>query len=356
MRRFSFLSKVLILLTFLFFCCGKGEKGVPPELRDKIVYVSEDGICTINPDGTDRKVIVPSERGGPFSNPKWSPDKRRIAFNGQIRGNARIMVIDSDGSDFGILGSPEFKKKLKPEQKDLMWESDDLFFCEWSPSGEYLLYTRPVTGGGIGIMTRGAETKIELNGVDPDFVSEHSIIFIELITKLSPRPTYTVSYDLKEKKKQILTDDKGVAFYSPISSPQGDKIAYGVDKAGLYNELWIMNSHGSGKKRLASQDTDFVGGRFKVMKFSPDGSNILFVPDKGHKSDLYIVRVDGKGLYAAVKGIVNADGGADWSSDGRNIIFTSNKDGNDELYIADINQTGLKRLTKNGVNDCCPHW
>ncbi len=128
---------LLCLLLTGFMGCEGAEKAISPELKNKIVYVSEQGICTINPDGTDLKVIVALEKGGRFSNPKWSPDKRRIAFNGKVKGSNRIMIVNSDGSDLKIFGLPEPKpKKLKPGEVRIALGKYKFIFSRLVPFGQ----------------------------------------------------------------------------------------------------------------------------------------------------------------------------------------------------------------------------
>jgi len=350
---------ILLLLAFSSFDCAlERKKSIPADLKNKIVFLCSDGICTINSDGTDLKVIVPSAEGGPFSNPHWSTDKRRIAFNGNVKGSSRIMIVDNDGSDSKILGLPRPKSKnSKPGEIRVEWGKYDLQFGDWSPSGKYFSYSHGFLGVNYGgVMSTDGEIKTELNGVDFSFAGEHSIMFVEwFISKTTAAGSRIVRWDLKEKKRQIMTEGEGAFHYKPVFSSQADRIAYAVDSVALPNELWIMNVNGSAKKRLASQD-DFVGKRLQIIEFSPDGEKILFLPDNGDRSSIYVVNNDGTGLHVVVGDIVNSGGGADWSPDGKEIIFTSDKDGNQELYIVNIEGNDLKRLTYNSTTDCCPDW
>lgn len=361
MKSFNCRVWLLIFLAVTFMACReKGESVAPPELKYKIVYVSEEGICTINPDATERKVIVPIEKGGPFSNPKWSPDKRRIAFTGHLEASTRIMLVDSDGSHRKVIGLPEGpKRKSKRGEQYVSLGKYNLEFLGWSSSGKYLLYIPGLILDAtiFGVISTKGKVIAQLGGVDPSFTGEDSIIFVASgISKTTGVETKIVRYDLKKNKRQILTQGEGVFYYSPSFSPRVDKIAYGIDSVALYNELWIMNSDGSGGKRIAAQNYDFVGKRIQVIEFSQDGKNILFLPDNGYKSSIYVVKTDGTGLYAVTSDIVNAKGGASWSPDGNKIVFTSNKDGNNELYIVNVDGTALRRLTNNNFNNCCPDW
>jgi len=353
---------VLLCLTFTFLKCGpEGKKSIPAELANKIVFLCSEGICTINVDGTDLKVIVPSEDGGPFSDVRWSPDKRRIGFTGQIEGQQRIFLADSDGSHRKILSLP--KKSLRiPEQKY------DLDFAGWSPSGKYVLYRYHEFIGNVhyGIMTVKGKVVTTLGSRRPSFGGADNVVYVAHYhaSKITVGADIFM-YNINTKEKRNLTNTGGqrpIGFY-PFLSPDGKRVAftyYGVSqdesKRELVYELWIMHSDGSGKMKLASREKDFQGRWLTSVKFSPDAQKIMFIHDEEDKSRIYVIDTDGTGLQAITDKIVKASGGASWSPDGEQIVFTSDKDGNDELYIVNVNGSGLRRLTENSTMDCCADW
>lgn len=329
------------------------------------MYVSEDGICTINPDGTDRKVIVTSDKGAPFSNPKWSPEKKWIAFTGHVGRHRKIMLARSDGSKLDTLGliktskSKKSKKEFPGVQVARVEQKDyDIGFESWSPDGKYLL-TCPFVGFDIsafGLMGKKGKVKAQIGGSSPDFLGNEKIVYIVSYGGVTTVGMDIYTIPLNGEEKQNLTNDGKAIYYRPVSSAAGDRIVYGFGKASVDNELWIMNCDGSDRRMIASQVKDFVGGPLNVIKFSPQGSKILFLPYHGDRSKIYVINEDGTGLHTVVNDIVNAEGGADWSPNGEQIIFTSMKDGNAELYIVNVEGAGLKRLTNNNIKDCCPDW
>jgi tricorn protease-like protein len=339
-----------ILLLITFMGC---EKGVPPQLRDKIVYLCGEDICTINPDGTDCKVIVPADKSGPFSNPRWSPDKRKIAFTGRVEGYARIMLVDFDGSHRKIIGLPEDSKR-KPNLGEpyVVLNGYDFEFLEWSPSGKYVLYK---FGPVIDATRSGA---ISIKGkVVPDLLGLSPKLWGRDLLLHVPRGQDIYIWDLRTKQKRNLTNTNGdsLFFFHPILSPSGKMIAFQC-VGPSENALWIMNSDGSEKRKLAPVGKHFQGKAFWVLSFSPDGKKIMFLADENGKSHIYIINTDGTGLKAITDRIVLGTGGADWSPDGKRIVFISNKDGNNELYTINVDGTGLRRLTNNYIMDCCPDW
>jgi Tol biopolymer transport system component len=341
----------LLLVFIAFMGCEKGAP--PPELKDKIVYLCGEDICVINPDGTDPKVIVPSEKGGPFSNPQWSPDKREIAFTGRVEGYARVMLVDSDGSHKKVIGLPEDSRR-KPNRGEpyVVLNGYDFEFLEWSPSGKYVLYK---FGPVIDATRSGA---ISIKGkVVPDLLGLSPKLWGRDLLLHVPRGQDIYIWDLRTKQKRNLTNTEAdsLFFFHPVLSPNGKMIAF-QSIGPSENALWIMNCDGSEKRKLAIVGKDFQGKALGTLSFSPDAKKIMFISDAGNASQAYVINTDGTGLKGITDRIVLGTGGADWSPDGKRIVFISNKDGNNELYTINADGTGLRRLTNNSIVDCCPDW
>lgn len=375
---------ILVLLAFASLECGsERKKSIPPELKDKIVFLCSEGICTINPDGSDRRVIVPSDSGGPFSNAQWSPDKRRIGFTGYVEGQARIMLIESDGSNRKVLHLPKQqvsgekdsgskRKVLRPVEQDTSKTETaplvvtlgpyDLYFSDWSAEERYLSGALPGgldNPGDILILDiKGNELVRVQDGLFSRFSGENKIVWARRPGSWGSAENYIVCYDFKKKKEVLLTVDSTFIYDKPIPSPDGQKIAYTFSPVCNRADLWLVDAHGSNKKRLVCGREDFPGRYLSIISFSPDCNKILFVPAQANEytGSIYLVNVDGTELQRITSDIVNSRGGACWSPDGKLIVFTSDKDGNDELYVVNIDGTGLRRLTSNSAMDCCPDW
>lgn len=377
----------LLLLTFVLFgCATEGRKSIPPELENKIVFLCSEGICTINADGSHRRVIVPSDSGGLFSNPTWSPDKQMIAFTGHIAGRARIMLVNSDGSNRRVFNLPEEKglrkadtgskrEILRPVEKDsrrgkvvppvVSLGPYDLYFSDWSMPGEYLSGTLIAGLDGAGITfiidTLGNELFRIEGALHSRFCGDRKIVWWGPSGSWGSRENYLVCYDLDREKKVDLAFDSIFYFDAPIPSADGKRIAYTFSSVHNIRELWIVDVDGSNRIRLLGEE-DFNDQYLSNISFSPDGKFILFIPvkkggyDREPRGAIHIVDIDGSNLRTITDVIVKWRGGISWSPDGTQIVFTSDKDGNDELYIVNVEGTGLRRLTNNKAMDCCPDW
>lgn len=335
-------SRLMLLGILLVTLIGCGKVASASELKDKILFLSEQGICTINPDGTDLKLIVPlkPEERNLYPNPKWSPDKQRIAFTALVEGHAHIVTVNYDGSNKKVISLP----------------LTSCGFMGWSTSGKFLIYREEgvLDATPFGVISTEGEVIARLNGVYASFGGKDLLVYEDWYRAGG---SDILAYDLNTKENSNLTKtrDKTLTEYYPAPSPDGKLIVF--QSAILSKrEIWIMNSDGSGERKLINSDEGFKGVAWGGLKFSPNGRKIMFVPDEGSSSQIYIINADGTGLKAITDKIVKASGGVSWSSDGKKIVFTSNKDGNDELYIINVDGTDLRRLTNSNFNNCCPDW
>ncbi len=359
MRKPSLLSiTATLLLTFLLFHCAKEKKEVLTQIiQDRIVFICGDGLCTIKPDGSDLKVLASSERRGAFSRPSWSFDREMIAATVYVRKTAQIILLNSDGSNLDTLGLPaeleeqrEMRRSALPKKR-----KRSIYFRGWTKGGDLLFSSGAFEGSRIGMMNTKGEVKKVLKGNYPKS-SGDLIVYLGYAYTEKGLGTDVYLFNFEEQKNLNLTGDRKIEYYLPTGSPDGKKIAFGFTPDDGKGELWVMNPDGTGKKMLAKREKHYLGTPIRTIEFSPDGTKILFVPDNGDQSEVYVMNTNGKELKGVTGGIASGRGGASWSPDGTKIVFTSKKDGNEEIYVANVDGTGLKRLTNNDIKDCCPDW
>jgi len=145
-----------------------------------------------------------------------------------------------------------------------------------------------------------------------------------------------------------ITQTKGPESYV-IWSPDGKKIAYISDIASL-NDLWIVNSDGSGKKCI-----DTAGLNVYPPSWSPDSTKLAFSSERDGPFKIYLINADGSGsatLLTQVKGARSYS--PSWSPDGKRIIFrayyTNNNKSDSDIYIVNSDGSNQINLT-NGKYD-----
>jgi len=350
MRRYILVLIAFLFYNFLFSGCETGQRKTSLEVfQDKIVFFCGDGICTVDPDGSDLKKVSSSKRKGAYLNSSWSSDKGMIGATVFVRKMPQILLIASDGSRVDTLGLP-----VEKEEKVVVKKS--VYFRGWVGEDGLLFSTGAFEDARAGVIDTTGEVKKILRGSYPKGLGQHKIAYLGYSYAKGGMGTDIMIFDLEAGKNLNLTGDKKIQYFLPTGSPDGEKIAFAFASRERAEELWIINLEGKERKLLATKEKDYEGMQMRTIEFSPDSKRLLFLPDNGAQSEVYVVNTDGTGLKGITGGIAHGRGGASWSPDGKRIVFTSSKDGNEELYIINADGTGLFRLTDNDTGDCCPDW
>jgi Tol biopolymer transport system component len=282
-------------------------------------------IAGVGPSGSGRRLIgsrpptVPGLWGA--SDPSWSPDGRRIAFEG----NGEIWVMDADGGNARRLVAAGRFEDSEPA---------------WSPDGRAIAFTRT---RGIEEMTiavasaDGSNVRELTRGDDPSWSPDGSKLVFSRIRTGGGAAIFVV--DANGEQPRQLTRRTGE--FDPAWSPSGE-IAFIRD-----DDIYVMKADGTAAHRVTRGDPLLIDSD---PAWAPDGRRIAFDRDGA----VFVVNRDGSGLRRLVRGTGNSIPTPAWSPDGQTIGYTQEID--DEIYVVRADGRGLRPITHNSKDDAAPQW
>ncbi|GAA4241682.1 hypothetical protein GCM10022254_71490 [Actinomadura meridiana] len=139
----------------------------------------------------------------------------------------------------------------------------------------------------------------------------------------------------------------------PEASPDGTRIAFTrqAERGGKTAEAWMVNANGTGARKVVGI---LRGSR---VSWSPDGTRLAYVADRGGVRQLFAVPVDGSGSPVQLTTDDSFKDDPMWSSRNQ-VVFWSRRDGTDQIYTLDPDRPGSAwtRVTKDGVRSVDPEW
>ena len=137
---------------------------------------------------------------------------------------------------------------------------------------------------------------------------------------------------------------------SPALSPRGDRLAFLTNITGT-PQVWMVNAQGGWPEQMT-----FYSDRVDFVRWSPDGSALIFAKAKGgdENSQLFLLSPDGSEIKALTNAPTVRHNFGSWSHDGKKISYASNKRNKDyfDIYVMDVS-TGREELVyqQDGSND-----
>jgi Tol biopolymer transport system component len=277
----------------------------------KLIFSDElSRLLLINADGTGQTILT---TGGTIqdSNPAYSPDGSKIAFDRYILGKTHIFIMNADGTNPVAVTSdgplPNTNSNTDPT---------------WSPDGTKLAF----------VSDRSDQRRKEIWVVNIDGSG-----LIKLTTNV-----------------QLTTDGQGPIYSAdlePSWSPDGTRIAFTSSRDGLSDtELYVMNVDGSNQTRLTDNANDD-----RYSTWSPDSQRIAFYRNGGTGNGINIMSRDG----ANVVNVTNSGFMPAWSPDGARFAFAQldpSNNYNPAIFISNVDGTNPVKITNNTFDCWSPAW
>jgi TolB protein len=293
-------------------------------------------LFTVTPAGTNVKRLTHPGRGVLDTEPDWSPDGKRVAFERRLpcpAGGTRdgldatCTVVETVGRNGKGL------KRLVPcgfdTRSAFPGTCVGVHTPAWSPDGERLAFQYSIVDmayagslnlqAGIWVVDADGRHLQQVTqrtpGTSWDYGPQWSpdgtrLAFYRVDLKTERETVFTVGAD-GSGEAQLLAWDSGAN--APDWSPDGQWILFtGAPKDGSAN-VFKVHPDGSGLTNLTNERP---GGRqYFSSSFSPDGKMIVTARAPGTtpegNADVYVMRADGKGIRPVTR-TASWESGADW--------------------------------------------
>jgi len=138
---------------------------------------------------------------------------------------------------------------------------------------------------------------------------------------------------------QLTFDNAAVMNRLPVFSSDGSKIAF-CSNSGGSNQIWIMNSDGTGLNQLTNTAPNIYMG--SPISWSPDGNKIAYSAGVGGGDyEIFYSNADNSGTAKQVSHHNASSYGQSWDSNSRGFYYISNRDTNLlDIFYADIQTSG----------------
>lgn len=282
-RRWLIAGGVATLALLMAYPAQAAFPGANGKLAVMGVYPNDD-IHTLNPDGTGITALAPAP--GPDSNPAWSPDGKRIAFDSSRAGSSEIFVMDADGSNLTMLTTspyPDMDPYWSPDGTRIVFESAragnnwDLWVMDADGSNPTRLTTDPAEDRDPSWSPDG--TKIAFSSDRESFVCddpENPWCFV--------RPTFRIfTVGVAGGPATMIVStfppdncSPGEDAYQPDWSPSGDRVAHERIWESWCDEGFYHAITATGAVRPFLYEIRESSVAFGTA-WSPDGSEVAFV-------------------------------------------------------------------------------
>jgi TolB protein len=285
-----------------FYRTPSGERFIPPPQPSPPIdlepYTFE--IYVMDVEGGNLQRLTSCKRFGPCvghfpeedsTNPAWSPDGRKIAFEH----GGGIWVMNADGSDPHPIPLPVARASHPT----------------WAPDGLRLAFS----AGGIGVVNLDGSgfRMLTAEGTEPDWSPDgEKILFLREVRDPRNQVIAEEIWVMDANGSNLQRILSAPRVFSAVWSPDG-RIVFtkGVPSERPFafeTSIWIIEANGENARKLADR------GVFESL--SPDGQWVIYSgisKSSTSQPDLWIMRIDGRHLRNITNTPRVSEYGPDWS-------------------------------------------
>jgi hypothetical protein len=186
----------------------------------------------------------------------------------------------------------------------------------------------------------------------PPVVVARPVAAIAYQSRGAGEPQWSLYLMSSDGGNRTLLSEGQAGFLSPPTwSPDGSRIAFVSDRGGN-PDIWVIDSDGENLVNLTQHED-----KEHSPAWSPDGEWIAFASVRDSLYwELYLMRPDGSDVQRLTWWEDASDLSPTWSPDSTRLAFASKRDGNWEIYIMDRDGGNLNRLTSDPGDDTNPAW
>ncbi len=179
-----------------------------------------------------------------------------------------------------------------------------------------------------------------ITGTPGDFSGR--IAYIEEMGVGKNKVSYLKVIDADGENPRTITEVNG-SIFSPAWSPDGNRIAYSVQRERSYPVIYVQNVNGGGARVI----TPYKGSNLSPS-FSPDGSKILFSSSFEGSAHIYQMSAGG-GAPTRLTNWPSSEVQPSYAPDGRSFVFVSDKAGfnKPQVYRYEFGSGRISKVSNN---------
>ncbi|HSJ75558.1 MAG TPA: protein kinase [Gemmatimonadales bacterium] len=281
-------------------------------------------------------------------NPAYAPVGGRLAFDATYAGGRRIWISDSGGRN---------PRQVTSDSSEAVVHSEP----RWSPDGRKLVFRRVEKIKSdiltLDLDTRGMNRVTDDNVLDMEPVWAADGAHIYFASSRGGglnlwRIRVSAAGTAAGSPEQLTTgagDD-----IQPTLSPRGDRLAFAV--RGINSDLWRLPLNPTTGQPSGPAAAVVMTTRVESRgSWSPDGKSIAFNSDRLGEMNIWLRSLTDSSERQLTRG-PGGDYQPNWSPDGQTLAFFSARSGNADIWAVSVADGKLRQLTQDPETDTNPFY